>query len=350
MRTADADLLKAASAGDLAAVSRALEGGADVNARDQFNNTSLNGAALFGHLEVVKRLLEAGADVENKGSGGGLTPLVNAASRGHFDVAQILVERGARVTDDLISVLQTRVNILEEDAEGGMATREGVAAWKEVLEFFVTQRLKQDLPDAVPLLASSDAAVRKHAVGGMAAAAKRGIDVAAAASALPALLVDADADVRVSASVALAHHRARSGDWPGVDELLASRDARTRVAAAEALIRVETADPSLVRSLGALLQDSEAEARKTAAIAIATLPREGVDATSLLPRMSERLSDAEPTVRRSAAFAFSAWSKRGLHDYCAPALSALRSAAEHDENDAVRQFAAQVVAASQAAS
>src|SRR5712691_7562962 len=115
MTTADAALLKAASAGELGAVSQALEQGAHVDAKDEYNNTSLNGAALFGHLEVVKRLIEAGADIENKGSGGGLTPLVNAASHGHFDVAQMLVDRGARVTDDLLSVLQTKVNILEEN-------------------------------------------------------------------------------------------------------------------------------------------------------------------------------------------------------------------------------------------
>ena len=81
-----------------------------------------------------------------------------------------------------------------------------------------------------------------------------------------------------------------------------------------------------------------------AAIAVSTLPRKGVDATSLLPRMIELLADTEADVRRSAAFAFSLWSKGGFHDYCAPALPALRSAAERDENDAVRQFAAQVVA------
>src|SRR6185503_19496132 len=154
MKTADADLLKAASEGNLGAVSRALEAGTNVNVKDEYDNTSLNGAALFGHLEVVKRLLEAGADIENKGSGGGLTPLANAASSGHFAVAQFLVDRGARVTDDLLSVLQTKVNILEENAESGMVLPEGVAAWKQVREFFITQRMKQDVPDAVPRLSS----------------------------------------------------------------------------------------------------------------------------------------------------------------------------------------------------
>jgi HEAT repeat protein len=254
------------------------------------------------------------------------------------------------VTDDLLSVIQTKVNILEENAEGGMVTEEGVAAWKKVLESFVSQRLKQDLPEAVPLLSSSDASVRKNAVGGMAEAGKRGIDLSVAASALPALLAEADADVRAWVSAALTYHRGRTGDWPGVQTLLASGDMRVRLAAAEALIGVESADASLVGALGALIRDGEAEVRKTAAIAVATLPRKGVDATSLLPRMIELLADAEPTVRRSAAFAFSLWSKRGLHDYCAPALPALRSARERDDNDAVRQFAAQVLAASGGAS
>ena len=92
---------------------------------------------------------------------------------------------------------------------------------------------------------------------------------------------------------------------------------------------------------------SDAEVRKTAAIAVATLPRKGIDARPLLSRMTELLADADAPVRRSAAFAFSLWSRRGLSDYCSPALPALRSIAEHDDNEAVRQFAAQVVAAAE---
>lgn len=80
-----------------------------MNAKDQFNNTSLNEAALFGHLEVVKRLLEAGADIENKGSGGALTPLANAASRGHFELAQV---RSARTSWTVRSVVLLVVGLL----------------------------------------------------------------------------------------------------------------------------------------------------------------------------------------------------------------------------------------------
>jgi hypothetical protein len=148
----------------------------------------------------------------------------------------------------------------------------------------------------------------------VAEAAQRGIDVSAAASLLPALLSDADPDTRGQAARALTYYLARVGGWAQLREILASTDVRLRLAASEALIRAEPADASLVEPLGVLLQDGEAEVRKTAAIA------------------------------------FSMWSKQGRRDYCSPALPALRSVAEHDDNDAVRQFAAQVVAATEGAS
>ena len=349
MTRIDDQLLKGASAGDLAGVSQALEQGADVNAKDEYDNTALNWAALWGHAEVVKRLLEAGADLENRGSGGGLTPLANAASRGHSDVAQFLLDHGARVTDDVLSILQTKLNILVENNEAGMVTEEGVTHWKGVLDVFVTQRMKQDLPAVVPRLSSTDPAERKGAATRVAEAAQRGVDVTAAASALPALLSDADPETRGQAGRALTHHLARVGDWPRVREILAATDVRLRLAASEALIRAEPLDASLVQPLGVLLQDGDAGVRKTAAIAVATLPRKGIDATSLLARMIELLADADAAVRRSAAFAFSLWSKSRLRDYCSPALPALRSMAEHDDNEAVRQFAAQAVAAAEAA-
>lgn len=346
MTTVNDQLLKAASDinGNLASVSQALEHGANVNAKDEYNNTSLNWAALWGHAEIVKRLLEAGADIENKGSGGGLTPLANAASRDHYEVAKILLDHGARVTNDVLSVLETKVNIMEENYEGGMVTEEGVEHWKAMLEFFGRERIKQDLPDVVPHLTSTNLDERRDTVAQVAEGAERGLDITVAAPHLPALLSDADPDTRRDAARALTYHLSRVGAWPKLHEILASADVRLRLAAVEALIRAEPADASLLQPLGILLQDGDAEVRKTAAITVATLPRKGIDATSLLPRMTALLADTDPAVRRSAAFAFSMWSKRGLKDYYSPALPTLRSLAERDENEAVRQFAAQVVA------
>lgn len=351
MTTANNQLLKAASDnnGDLAGVSRALEQGADVNAKDEYNNTALNSAALWGHTDVVKRLLEAGADIENPGSGGGLTPLANAASHDHYEVAKILLVHGARVTNDVLSVLQTKVNIMEENYEGGMVTEEGVKHWKAMLEFFVTERIKQDLPGVVPHLTSTNADERRDTVAQVAEGAKRGLDITVAAAHLPGLLSDADPDTRGEAARALTYHLARVGQWPSVCETLSSADVRLRLAAVEALVGAEQADTSLVQPLNVLLNDRDAEVRKAAAMAVATLPRKGVDAKSLLPTMIELLADANPAVRRGAAFAFWMWSKRGLGEYCSPALPTLHSLAEHDDNQAVRQFAAQVVAAADAA-
>jgi hypothetical protein len=127
-RFADEQLLKAASEGDLSGVEQALRSGADVDAKGTYNDTALNGACTWGHTEVVKRLLEAGADVENKG--GAEHDAQNAASRRHFEIVQLLLQKGARVSDDLLSIIQTKVNILEENAEAGMVLWEGVEAWK----------------------------------------------------------------------------------------------------------------------------------------------------------------------------------------------------------------------------
>ena len=340
----DKQLLDAAGATseNVAGVTEALRQGADVNTKDQYNNTALNTAALWGHGEIVKKLIEAGADLENKGSGGGLTPLANAASRGHMEVARILLDRGARVTDDLLSVLQTKVNIFEENYEIGQVTQEGLAHWKNVLELFVTQRLKQDLPDVIPHL-SSAGPERTNAVARVAEAASRGLEVTDAAVPLTALLADADPDTRGHAGRGLAYHLARTGGWAQVCEILGSSHTEVRAAAAEALIRTP-ADDSLLEPLRGLLHDASADVRKTAALTVSTLPNKGVDARLLVPRMTELLRDADPAVRRSAAFAFRSWSKQGLREYCSPALAELRSVAEHDESEPVRQFAGHAIA------
>ena len=351
LTTTNEQLLKAASDhnGDLAGVSRALERGADVNAKDEYNNTALHSAALWGHADVVKRLLEAGAGIESPGSGGGLTPLANAASHDHYEVAKILLDHGARVTNDVLSILQTKVNIMEENYEAGMVTEEGVKHWKAMYDFFGTQRIKQDLPGVVPHLTSANPDERRATVAQVAEGAHHGLDITVAAPHLPALLSDADQDTRTDAARALTYHLARAGQWPQVGEILSFTDARVRLAALEALPWAKRADTSLLQSLGDLLQDSDAEVRNAAAIAVGTLPGNGIDATSLLPRMIELLADSDSIARRGAAFAFCMFSRGGLHEYCSPALPTLRSVAENDENQAVRRFADYVVTAEGAA-
>ncbi len=134
--TPDKQLWDAAREGDLNAVLEALSQGANINARGEFGDTALNLAAEHGHVEVIERLLEAGADIENLG-GADKTPLMNATFAGHSSSVQLLLDRGALVSRSLLSSLQMKVSILEENAEAGMVNPAAAEAWRRFLEFMV---------------------------------------------------------------------------------------------------------------------------------------------------------------------------------------------------------------------
>lgn len=139
-------LRQAASSGDLEALNSALSAGVNVNAQGDFGDTALNLAAENGHLEVVARLLEAGADIENLG-GAAKTPLMNAAFAGHLRVVELLLQKGARINYDLLSSLQLKVNILEENAEMGMVNPAAAEAWRKFLDYMVEQWQAQNPPE-----------------------------------------------------------------------------------------------------------------------------------------------------------------------------------------------------------
>jgi hypothetical protein len=101
-------LVKAAYAGDAAAVARLLAAGADPHASVGVPNpaglgsgqvlrtTPLCVAAGSGRLEAARVLLEGGADPSLAG-GDGFTPLMLAAGRGHPEVLRLLLGCGAAV-------------------------------------------------------------------------------------------------------------------------------------------------------------------------------------------------------------------------------------------------------------
>jgi ankyrin repeat protein len=137
------ELIEAANKGNFETVKNLLTNQAKVDQQDEYGSTALNIAAGKGNLEIVKLLVENGANIENKG-GADLTPLMNASVSGHIKTVHYLIEKGATVTYDILSSIQMKVNILEENCESGMVLPEAVRAWQQFLDYLIAERQKQD--------------------------------------------------------------------------------------------------------------------------------------------------------------------------------------------------------------
>ena len=81
-----------------AQVKKFIEAGADVNARNDDNDTMLILAAAEGKLETVKMLLANGADPNLKGEDDD-TALHQAAYNGYDDIMDALIKKGARLNE-----------------------------------------------------------------------------------------------------------------------------------------------------------------------------------------------------------------------------------------------------------
>jgi ankyrin repeat protein len=95
-QAADAPLVRAANAGDLATVQRLLGERADANDAAADGSTPLLWAAYHGDLAMVQSLLAAGAQVD-AANRYGVTPLLQASRAGDAPIIEALVERGADV-------------------------------------------------------------------------------------------------------------------------------------------------------------------------------------------------------------------------------------------------------------
>ena len=105
-------LFEAVRKGDAAAVTAALDKGADVNAKFRYGTTALFKAAERGHTEVVKILLDRGADAKVKDTFYGATAMTWALDNNHFGVVKLLLDKDG---GDIDSVLMqgTRENNAE---------------------------------------------------------------------------------------------------------------------------------------------------------------------------------------------------------------------------------------------
>jgi ankyrin repeat protein len=105
-------LFEAVRKGDAAAVTAALDKGADVNAKFRYGTTALFKAAERGNAEVTKVLLERGAELNVKDTFYGATALSWALQNDHIDVVSLLLAKGAEGADD---VLMSGVQEKKED-------------------------------------------------------------------------------------------------------------------------------------------------------------------------------------------------------------------------------------------
>jgi ankyrin repeat protein len=90
----------AAWAGELACLDKLLEhrpttGSSDIHWKNGAGQTALICGAQFGSVEVVTRLLEVGAAIDARDNDGNMS-MHYAASDGHYDVVTLLLESGGR--------------------------------------------------------------------------------------------------------------------------------------------------------------------------------------------------------------------------------------------------------------
>jgi ankyrin repeat protein len=90
-------LHKAASYEQVECVKVCIEMGANVNARNNGQQTPLH-CAVRGGVEIARMLLDAGAIVDAKDCSG-YTPLYSAILHNHIDIARLLIDRGGEVSN-----------------------------------------------------------------------------------------------------------------------------------------------------------------------------------------------------------------------------------------------------------
>jgi hypothetical protein len=91
-------LARLAHAGDVAAITRLVEEGADVNARDAQGATALHYAARAGRVDVIQALLAMGATLQSACTASVEPTLHWAARGGSVDALEYLVRSGAAVS------------------------------------------------------------------------------------------------------------------------------------------------------------------------------------------------------------------------------------------------------------
>jgi hypothetical protein len=123
-------LFEAVRKGDVAAVTKALDSGADVNAKFRYGTTALFKAAERGNVPVVKLLLDRGADVKVEDTFYHATAFTWALDGKHLEVVKLLLEKGGGDVDDVLStgVRESNADLVKIALDKGGATAPALTA------------------------------------------------------------------------------------------------------------------------------------------------------------------------------------------------------------------------------
>jgi len=123
-------LFEAVRKGDVAAVTAALDHGADVNAKFRYGTTALFKAAERGYAEVVKVLLDRGADVKVKDTFYGATAMSWALDSKHVDVVKLILQKDTGDVDDVLTagVRQGNADLVKAALDTGKAQAQTLTA------------------------------------------------------------------------------------------------------------------------------------------------------------------------------------------------------------------------------
>ena len=171
-----AEIHDAARRGDLQAVTKLLEQGVALDAKDKTGETPLLSASLAGHADMVAILVKSGASTGSRNDRG-LTPLHGAAYAGSLETVRLLVESGAAVNDaDNIFKVTPLIVAAEEghaDVISFLADHGADLEWTERAGYTALSRATfRDQPEAIDALLKAGAKCQdKERIGPRASAA-----------------------------------------------------------------------------------------------------------------------------------------------------------------------------------
>lgn len=133
--------LDVAHFGSFPSVNPVLKQKTEQNKRD-LEESALAIACAQGEYDSVKKLVEQGVDVNRKDPAN-FSPIIRAATNGHKRIVEFLVDKGAKISYNLLCSVKTKIEVMEEMAQKGIADPYDVADWKNFLDYLITEGKKQ---------------------------------------------------------------------------------------------------------------------------------------------------------------------------------------------------------------